>query len=94
MATQLILTTLEILKQEPFSHKMCSTVCVRFINIKKPDLKPDNSYFSVETQALETYDLNKVINTLMNKMETYQNKGSNWIIHSANFFRLKAVRIK
>ena len=94
MATQLILTTLEILKKEPFSHKMCSTVCVRFINIKKPDLKPDNSYFSVETQALETYDLNNVINTLMNKMETYQNKGSNWIIHSANFFRLKAVRIK
>lgn len=92
-AKQLIMDTLEILKNENCLMKITSTLCIRFVKESIAE-QTDNAFFSMNAIQLPHYDLDHVINTLLLKIDNYDSRGSNWKIQNTNFFRLYVVKTR
>jgi len=92
-ARELIQETLDILKAERCHIKISSSLCITFEKIAD-EVQRDEAYFSVKAINLESYDLDFVIQTIEDKIQSYTQRGSNWKIVETNFFELNTINCK
>lgn len=92
-AKPLIESTLDILKSEQQSLKISCKICVLFVKILDIT-KTDESYFSTNAATIYEFDLQNVILYLVDKIENFNKRGSNWKIDKTLFFEMEITAFK
>jgi hypothetical protein len=78
--------TLGILQMEKMPMKINTILCVSFTSNKTN--KKDDTYFSIAAVSIEHYDLDQYFELLLEKIEIYNKRGSDWKLTDTHFLEL------
>ena len=90
-AQDLIIETIDTLRDENEPLKILSTLCIRFYHIDKPNLK-EIAYFSAHSRNIEDFNIDNIFNSIYEKIGNYLHRGSNWLIGGTLFFEINVTK--
>ena len=88
---EIVNETLEIFKSE--KYKVITKLCVEFESLKNDNEKHE-SYFTYYTTHLSRYDFEIAMSNILQKIETYEMRGSSWTISNTLFLDLTLIKTK
>lgn len=85
--------TLQILRTEGGYNKIVTKICVRFKKIiDEGESIFDESYFTVSARLFCAYDFNDATDQLLEMIDSYNERGSNWFIDHVLFLDLDVIK--
>ena len=72
--------------------KISTKHCVLFIKLNDNESTTHEAYFSSKCSHIKKFDYDKITNDILNKIEQYETRGSNWKILRTLFLELYVIK--